>query len=728
MFLTRIKTKLSEIYEYEYSEGRIALLIPILFGIGIAAYFSLHFEPEFKRTCIGLAVAILVLVLSTFFKRKILLPAMALVIFASGFFAANLEAIIKKSPVIKENLGVIWLRANVKKAEFDGKFYRLYLTNNDLWQPEKGKFLQTEIPERIRLTVRTKILTKLNSGKLDKNNFKDPANWKLAEKNSLNENDYIQVRVILAPPAKYPAYPNGYDFGKYAYFDRVGAVGFSISDVKILKDNNPSFLENIRTKINEKIDETIENKTNASVLKALITGQVSEIDKTTNQNLRYSGLGHILSISGLHLSIVMLWVYAFIRTFLAFFPVIALNFDTKKIASVIAIIFGFFYLMLADAPVPAVRSYVMLLLFFLGVLIDREITPMRPVAVAALIILMVQPHALISVSFQLSFAAIVSIAGFYEIGNQYFKNRFLESQFLPLKIIKYVLGILLTSLIVGFVTAPITAYNFNNISKYGLISNMLTVPLVSFVTMPTLAVSALLMPFDLHGIFVELAETGVKTMLWSGAVFGGTDNTIWRIPQLPTYLLPLAIIGWTLLFTFKGKVRFISIPLILAAYFTLIFIHEKPDVVVDANGKFFAIKNNDTYNYYGRLGGFKQKQFTEKLGIFKGKRIYGKKDDFCTEKNCFNKNIAIIQNPALIKIDNICSSYKIIFNLSSEKFSCSNSKVISLDDLKHNGTYIAWQNGKIDNVKNSSGTRIWNNKILSTLANLPEKPIKTVRY
>ncbi len=683
--LPKFKNSLRELYDYELSEGRIALLVPIFFGFGIGAYFCLDHEPDFKRTCYGLFACSLVFTLSCAVRKKFILPSIALLLFALGFFLANLEAINKKAPKIKPDLGVIWLRGNIDKIERQEKQMRLLLKNNDLWQPETGKFKKSQTPDVIRLNVRTKIT--------------NPEN--------LNENDYVQIKVVLSPPPAYPAYPGGYDFARYAYFEKVGAVGFAISDIKILKDHKENFITKIRNIINKRFDAAIENKDHANIAKALVTGDMSGVSDDINQRLRFSGLGHVLSISGLHLSIVMLWVYLFIRSFFALIPKLALHYNIKKFAAIIAIIFGFMYLLLADCPVPAVRSYIMLTMFFLAILIDREITPMRPVAIAGLLILIIEPHALITPSFQLSFASIIGIAGCYEIYQKYrnIEEDFFKKKNILIMILKYLGAIMATSIIAGIVTAPYTSYHFGNVSKYGLFSNALCLPAISFLTMPFLALASIFLPLGLEHIPLKIAELGIDLMIYTSTIFGGDDSVIWKIGSLPKYFLIFASLAWLLIFTFRSRINLVGVPLILICYLIILFWQKSPNIAVDSGGKYFAIKDNGNYYFFGRSGGFKQKQFLEKLAQSKALRL-PKENKFCTNDNCFTDKIAIIKNTTEAK--NICDR-KLIFNLSEEKINCKDSKIITLSHLKKNGTYIGWNNGKLFNVLDYSGRRLWNN-------------------
>ncbi len=687
----------SDFFFLEYNLGRIALLIPIIFASGIASYFCLKFEPKITPS-IYAVIMFLSLALLAYYKKRLVYFYLSIscLIFSIGFLLAKIEADYKNHPKIQENLGVIWLRAKIHKIEAEEKFNRLILKENNLWQPKIGKFSEDKTPKYIRLNVRTKLTQ----------------NGKILDFSKLNQNDYIQVKVILSPPASLPAFPNAYDFAKYSYFEEIGAVGFAISEVKILEKNQADFIQKLRSKINQRIEKSFEDKKTITIAKALVTGDRAALDNQTNEKLRYSGLGHILSISGLHLSIVMVWVYGFLRLLIALFPIFALKFDSKKTSAILAILFGLIYLFIANKPIPAVRSYLMLTLFFVGILFNREISPFRPLALAALIILIIEPSSLVNVSFQLSFASITALAGIYEIYIRYFgKNNENHNENFIRKFFKYLLGIIFSSLIVGFITGPIMAYHFSNVSKFSAVSNLLTLPFVSFITMPFLAIATLFSAFSFSEFLYKPAEIGIKIMLFCAEKFGDANSGIIRISALPEYFLILISCAWLWFFTFSSKIRFLAIPFIISVYALIIFAQKQPDILIDEKAKTFIIKANNEYYIYGRIGGFKLKQYKEKLGVNQFlRKKKNEEDKFCNDSFCEIKNILIARNNIKLRENLNCKKYKVVVNLTDDKIcqAPAKNKIITKDSLKNYGTHLVWQNGRIENSRDFSGYRIWN--------------------
>jgi len=123
-----------------------------------------------------------------------------------------------------------------------------------------------------------------------------------------------------------------------------------------------------------------------------------------NQATRLSGLAHILSISGLHMVIMAETVFWLVRALLAFVPALALRFPIKKWAAAAALWRGG----------PTVRSWIMMSIVLIAVMLDRPALTKRNVALAALAILVVAPESLFDPSFEMSFAAVVALVALYE--------------------------------------------------------------------------------------------------------------------------------------------------------------------------------------------------------------------------------------------------------------------------------------------------------------------------
>ena len=125
--------------------------------------------------------------------------------------------------------------------------------------------------------------------------------------------------------------------------------------------------------------------------------------------MQQSGLAHLLAISGLHLGLVAGFVFFAVRGVLSAWPAVVLRYPVKKWAAAAAISMSAVYLVLAGTTVPTQRAFIMTGLILLAVILDRRGISMRLVAWAAAVVLLLRPEAFLSVSFQMSFAAVIAL-------------------------------------------------------------------------------------------------------------------------------------------------------------------------------------------------------------------------------------------------------------------------------------------------------------------------------
>ena len=187
-------------------------------------------------------------------------------------------------------------------------------------------------------------------------------------------NDEIALRALLQPP-KPKDFPEDFDFARDAKMKKIGAYGFAIGEAKILRQGEISNFDQwflaLREKIRARISTSLKDD-EAAIATALLIGDQSQISKETLAKIRNSGLAHLLSISGFHLSLAGAIFFIATRFLLSRSEYLALNFDLKKIASVIAIFATYFYLKIAGSPLPAQRAFLMVVLVLLALFLDEK--------------------------------------------------------------------------------------------------------------------------------------------------------------------------------------------------------------------------------------------------------------------------------------------------------------------------------------------------------------------
>lgn len=197
-------------------------------------------------------------------------------------------------------------------------------------------------------------------------------------------------------------------------------------------------------------------------------------------------------------------------------------------------------------------------------------------------ILLFTPESLLSVSFQLSFAAVLALICAYEAGIDKAVRRLEQSESVLLYLLAFALGILLTSLTAGIATAPFAAYHFKRIANYTLLGNLLTTTFAAAWVMPSLFAAVMLMPFGMDAPLWKLAGTGIEVINRAAEFTSSLPHSVAFVPAMPFYGLMCAVFGGLWVCLWRGKVRFLGfIPFCFA--FATPFLTAKPDVMMTQN-------------------------------------------------------------------------------------------------------------------------------------------------
>ncbi len=249
--------------------------------------------------------------------------------------------------------------------------------------------------------------------------------------------------------------------------------------------------------------------------------------------MRDSGLSHLLAISGFNMAIMAGAVFGALRALLALVPALALGWPIKKIAALGGIAGATFCWLISGASSATERAYVMVLLALLAVLIGRPAVSMRNLALAGIVLLALRPESLLDVGFQMSFAAVTGLVAVYEwlqarpAGPPPFYDHWPP----PLRRLALVLiGTLVSTLVAGFAVDPLAAYHFHRLALYGIIANLVAVPVFTFVVMPLAVLTLVALPFGAEAL--PLVPMG-----WAIEVVVGTAGVV---AALPGASLPVA--------------------------------------------------------------------------------------------------------------------------------------------------------------------------------------------
>ncbi len=370
------------------------------------------------------------------------------------------------------------------------------------------------------------------------------------------------------PPAE-PALPGDYDFGRQAWFERLGALGYSWTAAAPDLNAAPpprdlrawAAIEQLRAGIAQRVTAVLPGQTGAIAV-ALITGERGGITDATNTAFRDSGLLHVLSISGLHMAVMAGAVFYLVRLILASFPALALVYPIKKWSAAAAMLGTLAYLMISGSSFATVRSAIMIAIMFLAVILDRPALALRNVALAAALILVLFPESLFDVGFQMSFAAVVALISVYEALRG--RGTLLSRRGPVTGIALFMGGIVLSTLIASVAVAPFAAYYFHKSQQYSVLANLVAIPICDLIVMPAALAALLLMPLGLEAPPLWVMGWGVDAMLWTAERVASLPGAILRMPAMPTAAFLLMVAGGLWLALWQTRWRLVGAALAVA--------------------------------------------------------------------------------------------------------------------------------------------------------------------
>ncbi|MFM7346583.1 MAG: ComEC/Rec2 family competence protein, partial [Tagaea sp.] len=533
---------------------RLVLWLPVMFGTGVGLYFALGAEPDFW---IAPAFALTALAFAVLGRSLAGVRALAgaLLALSSGFAIAQYRAHDVTAPTIERRLGPVTVEGRAIEIEPRPEGVRVTLDRLSI----QG-LAPDRTPERVRLRLDIKL-------------------------GAFEPGDEIRVaRAFLMPPPL-PSAPGAFDFARQAWFERLGGVGYANGPVtRVAQADKPGWRATLavwRADVAKRTLDALPPPAGA-IAAALITGEQGAVPPEALAAFRDSGLQHILSISGLHIGMVAGFVFFLVRLLLACVPAIALRADTKKIAAIAALAAITFYTAFAVPSVPTIRSWLMTGIVLLALLIDRTAITLRLVAWAAAAILLVRPESLLSASFQMSFGAVVALVAAWEASRGKLQAWRAEAGFVA-KASIWLAGSLMTSLVAGLASAPFALYHFNRFAAFGLLANLLGVPLTGFWIMPWAVLAGLLFPFGLEQWALAPMGWGIERLVDIAEWVAGLDGAVALAPSMPLWGLVLVTLGGLWLCLWTGPVRALGAPAAIAGVLSVASA-DPPDILVSGDG------------------------------------------------------------------------------------------------------------------------------------------------
>lgn len=524
---------------------------PVAFGLGAAIYLALRREPLLwpaAAAAIGLGVA------AAFAawrgrSRPLVAALLLAATTAVGFSVAKLRSDHVAAPIVPAALGVVTVQGYVVDVDTpsqNGPRLLIAPTSVSGLPPER-------LPLRVRIIM-------------------PPGDY-------LAPGSAVEVRTLLDPPPS-PAAPGAYDFARDAWFAGEGGVGLARSPPETIDLPPPPWRLRLAMAVNGfrwTVAERLAGDTDrvfggragdaGGLAVAVTTSHQDWLSPEVRNDLRSAGLAHMLAIAGLHTAALAGFVFFGLRLLIAAWPWLAVRVPGKKVAAATALLAVLAYLVLSGAHAPARRAATTASVAFVAILLDRQAVSLRSLALAALIILVAEPEAVVQPGFEMSFCATASLVALAEIW-----PRKTQPTGLPWPIAllqrgrEWLVALFMVSLVAGAATGPFAIQHFNRIANFGVFANLTADLVASVAMMPALAV-ALLLEIPGHGLAgpaLFVAGWAARLIIAIGHLFATAPAAGMATSTAPAMALVLSYFGILFVCLWRGNLRWLGLPLAAA--------------------------------------------------------------------------------------------------------------------------------------------------------------------
>lgn len=536
----------------EREREQVASWVPVALGTGIAAWFSLPHRMAWLAFCCGaLAMACCGLILPEGARLRRILVTGGMLACAGCALIWGKAVLLGQPPLARATFAVVTGEILSTRPVPAQAMVRAML------RPTGAPGL----PTRIRVNITDADLPP-----------------------GLGAGAVIRFRVRLMPPAP-PSVPGGYDFAARAYFQGIGATGKALRPIEILRpsDMAPPLRGRLFAHILQRVDGPAKG-----IAAALATGDQGAIADVDADAMRRSGLAHLLSISGLHVTALIGAVILLLMRVMALSQRAALNWPLMLIAAAGGALAGIGYTLLTGAEVPTVRSCIAALLVLGGLAMGRDAITLRLVATGALIVLTVWPESLIGPSFQMSFAAVTAIVALAE-HSRFRAFTAARDEARVRKVGRALLATLITGIVIELVLMPIALFHFHKGGMLGAFANIVAIPLTTFVVMPTEALALLFDIVGLGGPFWWIATQALNLLLMIAHGVAASPLATLLTPAVPRTVFALTMGGllWCLLW--RSGWRWLGLGPVAVGVAAILSL-APPDIIVTGDGRHVAIR------------------------------------------------------------------------------------------------------------------------------------------
>ncbi len=582
---------------------QLVLFIPVLLGCGIGMWFLLPTEASWIAgisACLGVAVSG---VLAEGLTRRCILFAGLLL--AGGIALAWGHAAHVAAPVLeRERFGMSFSGEILAVEEQPARGRtRLLIRPTSVFDPDMT----------VRVSLRGDVPDGIAPGAL------------------------VTLRAGLTPPPG-PSVPGGYHFARRAWFEGIGATGFSMGEIVVDRAAPPptgfrALLASARADLTRQLQDGVGGRA-GGVAAALVTGDRGGIDPEVTEAMRDSGLAHLIAISGLHFAVVVGGTLWLVRRLLTLWPWFALRYDARVWAAAVAAAAGIAYMLIAGSSVPTVRACIAVLIVLIGLAAGREAISLRLVAVGATIILVWRPDYLLSPSFQLSFAAVTGIVALYQSpwGRKWSAPD--RSQGWLARSGRSIAALLMTGIVAELTIGPIALFHFNQMGIYGIGANLIAIPLTSFVIIPLLILAVIAQPFGIEMPVHQALNHALEGLIRLAEITAALPGAVGFAPAMPVSAIVLMVLGGLWFCIWQTRRRWTGLAPVVVGI-GIAVTAPQPDLFVDPAGRHVAVVTEDGIAMLRpRVGDYISEMWSGAAGVHDLSQIEGAPGASCSRDSC----------------------------------------------------------------------------------------------
>jgi competence protein ComEC len=573
--IAALRSLFAKAFAREAEERRLSLWIAVAAIAGVSLYFAADREaPLWLSTIVAVTSAVV-----AYAARHRAFAFAALIVLAAlnaGFCSAGWRTARVATPML-DHIRIVKFKGYVEELDLRPVGARMVVSVDD-----PGDMPPSIAPRQVRVTMR--------------------------DAPEIAAGDYVALTARLLPPS-HAVLPNGYDFARDAFFSGIGAVGSTLGEV--VKTPAPgdapvsnrfyAAIDHLRNALALRVNAIIGGDEGA-IAAAMVTGKRDFLSDNAKDLIREAGIFHIITISGLQMTLVAGIFFWTARRLLALSSTLALRYPIKKWAAVIAMVGAIAYDLCTGSRVGTQRALFMTLIVLGAVIVDRRALTMRNLALAVLIVVALEPEAVLGVSFQLSFAAVGALIAVLEARLDRFEPA--DDPFAPTKsafakggllahLMEKPLALLVATCFATSATASFMAYHFHDLSPYVLIGNPLTLTIIEFFAVPGALIGTALYPLGLDAPVWLYVGLGIKFILWAARHIAEAPGSTLHLRAFAPFALPfLSLAVASVLIWRSWLMRATAIPFLILGLYGAAS-GPRYDVIIPPDGAQAAIRDAD---------------------------------------------------------------------------------------------------------------------------------------